>query len=372
MSHSVMVPLTAFLQATPPVESVPGCTEDGAGADFHPGDTAPAPADPAAAKAPPPRDGPPDPLQRLVEALSGISSAVAGKPQDASLPEAGVLSLAGDGSIDPPDPAAAQPEATGAPLLDARAEGWPDLVAAQAGHPRPAEPDGSGRAMPDLRHGSSAAQSAQSPAAAPGAAEIGPPGPAPASGPPVGLAPAPSQEAPVSATASDTTRFDAAVPDAGAVPTDRLAAPALVEGKALADPVPARPGPVPVARQIAEAVVLSRGDVIEIALAPEELGRLRLVVSGQDQAPHVTVWVERPEVLEQVRRNGAFLQECLSDAGMDGASFEFRGDTPPDSRGDRAEPPPDRHDGTATGFMPLAVPVSWTPMAVSARLDIRI
>lgn len=129
----------------------------------------------------------------------------------------------------------------------------------------------------------------------------------------------------------------------------------------------------PVARQIIEALVTAREAVIEIALAPEELGRLRMVVSGPDQAPHVVVWVERPEVLDQLRRNGAFLGECLGDAGMDGASFEFRGDgKPQDPRPDDTGAASENRSGSSAVTPALSAPVIWTPMAVSARLDIRI
>lgn len=135
---------------------------------------------------------------------------------------------------------------------------------------------------------------------------------------------------------------------------------------------PRAPLPVPPARQIAEAVVTARDDVVEIALAPEELGRIRMVMSGPEHMPHVMIWVERPDTLDQLRRNAAFLQECFGDAGMADASFEFAGDTPSGSRDDApATKTPDR-----TGFDMVedirAIPVAWTPMVVSARLDIRI
>lgn len=132
---------------------------------------------------------------------------------------------------------------------------------------------------------------------------------------------------------------------------------------------------VPVAaivRQIAEAVVTAREDRIEIALAPEELGRIRMVMSGPDHNPHVVIWAERPEVLDQLRRNSAFLQECLGDAGMAEASFEFQGDggtgTGPD---DRQRLPDSAGPGADITDM-IPAPPTWTPLAIPARLDIRI
>ena len=128
---------------------------------------------------------------------------------------------------------------------------------------------------------------------------------------------------------------------------------------------------VPAARQIADAVVTARDDLIEIALSPEELGRIRMVLSGPDHSPHVAIWAERPEVLDQLRRNAAVLQEFLGDAGMADASFEFRDDTPSGSRG--GHPVTAASDGPVLAAEPVqSVPIAWTPMAIPGRLDIRI
>ena len=144
--------------------------------------------------------------------------------------------------------------------------------------------------------------------------------------------------------------------DASPVPTDQPALPRIPLAS--------------VARQVAEAVVTARDDQIEVALAPEELGKIRMVMSGPEHSPHVMIWAERPEVLDQLRRNSAFLQECLRDAGMTDASFEFQGDTSAGSGGRQPQP-----DNAPPGFVvteSVPVPVAWTPTAIPARLDIRI
>ncbi|WP_295047406.1 flagellar hook-length control protein FliK [uncultured Paracoccus sp.] len=136
---------------------------------------------------------------------------------------------------------------------------------------------------------------------------------------------------------------------------------------------PLPPSRIPVAsvvRQMAEAVVTTREDRIEIALAPEELGRIRMVMSGPEHSPHVVVWAERPEVLDQLRRNATFLQECFGDAGMADASFEFQGDGGAGSG--RGQPLPDASGQGFDVIESIPVPVAWTPMAIPARLDIRI
>ncbi|WP_157994818.1 flagellar hook-length control protein FliK [Paracoccus tegillarcae] len=77
-------------------------------------------------------------------------------------------------------------------------------------------------------------------------------------------------------------------------------------------------------RQVAEAVLHLYGDRTEIALSPEELGSVRLVVSRGENGPSLTVWVERPEVLEMLRRNSDALLADLQDGGLDGAALDFR------------------------------------------------
>lgn len=155
-------------------------------------------------------------------------------------------------------------------------------------------------------------------------------------------------------------------------PAGPLPAPTRGEAAVPAEARLTRAAVLPVARQIAEAVVTARDDLVEIALAPEELGKIRMVVTGPDHHPHVTVWVERPEVLDQLRRNAAVLQECLGDAGMPDASFDFQGDTPSDSRRGQAAASTAPASSFEAAEPARSIPVAWTPMAVPARLDIRI
>lgn len=77
-------------------------------------------------------------------------------------------------------------------------------------------------------------------------------------------------------------------------------------------------------RQVADAAITIRDEQVEIALSPEELGRIRMVLSGREHAPHLVVWAERPEVLDQLRRNAAMLLENFGETGLRDATFEFR------------------------------------------------
>mgnify|MGYP002717638809 CR=1 FL=1 len=214
----------------------------------------------------------------------------------------------------------------------------------------------------------------------------------------------PPSPSPKGEVAGDAILPDAkvALPDAGvriavAVPADPPPAPAIQADPAAlqidslpADPLPSSapaardaaspqapavlpPSRIPtalVARQVADAVVTAREDRVEVALAPEELGRIRMVMTGPDHSPHVVIWAERPEVLDQLRRNASFLQDCFGDAGMADASFEFQGDGGTGSGGRQPLPDAVRHGFDATE--PALIPLAWTPMAIPARLDIRI
>ncbi|RNF34444.1 flagellar hook-length control protein FliK [Paracoccus methylarcula] len=80
-----------------------------------------------------------------------------------------------------------------------------------------------------------------------------------------------------------------------------------------------------VLRQVSDAVVTMRDEMVEITLSPEELGRVRMVLTGHDRAPHLTIWAERPDVLDQMRRNSDMLLQQFNDEGLTDATLDFRG-----------------------------------------------
>lgn len=127
--------------------------------------------------------------------------------------------------------------------------------------------------------------------------------------------------------------------------------------------------PRPVVQQVAEALVTSRADRTEIALSPEELGRLRVVFTGPDRT-HVTIWAERPETLDLVRRNADLLAQQLADAGIGGGSMEFRRDDRPEGWGMQARDTGTNGDGAAPA---PTESLRLSPRVLSdRRLDIRI
>lgn len=129
------------------------------------------------------------------------------------------------------------------------------------------------------------------------------------------------------------------------------------------------PDPRPVIRQVTEALVTIRGDRTEIALSPEELGRVRLIMTGPDRS-HIAIWAERPETLDLVRRNADLLTQQLADAGVGTDSMSFRRD---DRAGWPDGAPRGMADGDDSPAPPDAMLVRLTPASLSdRRLDIRI
>lgn len=110
--------------------------------------------------------------------------------------------------------------------------------------------------------------------------------------------------------------------------------------------------PPPVNRQIADAIITASDKMVEVKLAPEELGRVRMVLTGQDRSPHLTIWVERPETLEQMRRNGSSLLQDLHDAGMTEATVDFRDGRHEQADADTKEAGDDGRDSWGTNTLP--------------------
>lgn len=82
------------------------------------------------------------------------------------------------------------------------------------------------------------------------------------------------------------------------------------------------PPPSPTA-QIAQMLAQTKGDVFEITLSPEELGRVRIHLQQSEIGLQVLIATERPETLDFLRKNIAALSRDLSDLGFAGARFEF-------------------------------------------------
>lgn len=285
-----------------------------------------------------------DPEQNLAQVLdswSGISASVVDepgpRPAEAGLPEVAQLGPSiPPGRTQPSAPGISSPAAPGMPA-DAKPDTAPDVaLAAGDGEADPPNATDDAPAVPRVteRVGREQAVGPAAPART-ALAELG------------------------SATRPELVLAATSVAETIEVPVRQL------------DHRPLTFHPPAILRQVADAVVTMKGDRLEIALSPEELGRVRLVVTGAERSAQVTVWVERPEVLELLRRNSGLLSEHFSDAGMSGAGFEFR-----------EEPRQDWPAGTAFEATDALEPAAETvlhvvasgsrPLSGERRLDVRL
>ncbi|WP_410216844.1 flagellar hook-length control protein FliK [Paracoccus sp. (in: a-proteobacteria)] len=129
-----------------------------------------------------------------------------------------------------------------------------------------------------------------------------------------------------------------------------------------------QPDPRPVLQQVTQALVTTRADSTEIALAPEELGRIRLVFSGHDRS-QLTIWAERPETLDLVRRNADMLTQQLQEAGVETGLMNFRQDQPGTRWSESAAPLSGEPDEAAPAPATL-VQLAPTPSG-DRRIDVR-
>nr|WP_111300094.1 flagellar hook-length control protein FliK [Paracoccus saliphilus] len=157
----------------------------------------------------------------------------------------------------------------------------------------------------------------------------------------------------------DPTTVEARLHRDTAAPDRLVATPAALGGPAEARPV---------LNQMTQALVSTTSDRTDIALSPEELGRLRLVFSGHDRS-QITIWAERPETLDLVRRHADLLTQQLAEAGVQAGSLDFRQGT------QRDWPQPTHSTGGAeSGSDPIPGPaLRPVPAPLSdRRLDIRL
>ncbi len=130
------------------------------------------------------------------------------------------------------------------------------------------------------------------------------------------------------ASLSEVTITSAPVERQGGTTATSQAAPTTV-----ATPETARQ----VAAQIAIAVNTTPNKTTEIALNPEELGRVRLSLSAADGAIVLNVLAERPETQDLLRRNIDLLAQEFRQLGYTSISFSF-GDQNGDARAEDTQP----------------------------------
>nr|WP_256449465.1 flagellar hook-length control protein FliK [Paracoccus sp. Z118] len=86
--------------------------------------------------------------------------------------------------------------------------------------------------------------------------------------------------------------------------------------------LPATVAPAP-HLQLADGIVAARNGVVEITLNPHELGRVRVMISGDRTDLQVGMIVERSDTLDLLRRHADLLLRELKDSGVGNAQLEF-------------------------------------------------
>jgi len=81
-----------------------------------------------------------------------------------------------------------------------------------------------------------------------------------------------------------------------------------------------------VALQLAEALATKGERNIDVALNPEELGRVKMRVTTADSSVIVMITTERPETGDMMRRHINELAEEFRKMGFEDISFEFGGE----------------------------------------------
>lgn len=200
--------------------------------------------------------------------------------------------------------------------------------------------------------------------------------------PPAAAARYPS-EAPTTRTIAQTDPFprspagtaDSQGPDpAGQIDIAPLAAsPGLQTVAALAATgrdighVPARH----ILRQLHDAVAHKPDGPVEVALSPEELGRVRMTLHPAEHGITVAVQAERPETLDLMRRNIEMLARDFRSLGYADVSFSFGAESGERQGGEATPPPFVAETESASPAPPIAPP---TPAARGAdgSLDLRM
>ncbi len=127
-----------------------------------------------------------------------------------------------------------------------------------------------------------------------------------------------------------------------------------------------------VAQQLVPVVRAVPGEVTEITLRPEELGRVQMRVSGQEGQILLQVVAERPETQDLMRRHIEIVERAFRDLGYSDIAFEFS-TSGRQNRSPGAEPPGPEQDlrpDTAEDEEPPLPPAPR--LAATTRLDIRV
>ena len=123
--------------------------------------------------------------------------------------------------------------------------------------------------------------------------------------------------------------------------------------------------------QVSEAIRTTSSGSVEIKLNPEELGRVKLVMTLQDAGMVVAFSAERSETMELIRRHVDLLAQELRQSGHQSVDFQFEGEGRR-QEGQESLPKFDDEPHAAMGIAELSKSQPSTKAELDGRLDIRI
>lgn len=126
-----------------------------------------------------------------------------------------------------------------------------------------------------------------------------------------------------------------------------------------------------VAGQMAATIVAKPGSgSVEIALTPEELGKVSIKVTGREDGLHMMIVADRPETMDLMRRHISILSAEFKEMGLGDLSFDLGTSANPDHDAE----PPERSTFLTTGDLDPATetPARARPTQVVRALDLRL
>ncbi|WP_170451429.1 flagellar hook-length control protein FliK [Ruegeria arenilitoris] len=126
-----------------------------------------------------------------------------------------------------------------------------------------------------------------------------------------------------------------------------------------------------VAGQMAASIVAKPGSgSVEIALTPEELGKVSIKVTGREDGLHMMIVADRPETMDLMRRHISILSAEFKEMGLGDLSFDLGTSANPEQDAE----PTERSTFITTGELDPATetPALARPTQVDRALDLRL
>ncbi|MGR3662201.1 MAG: flagellar hook-length control protein FliK [Paracoccaceae bacterium] len=120
--------------------------------------------------------------------------------------------------------------------------------------------------------------------------------------------------------------------------------------------------------QMVDALIRQPSHPVEIALNPEELGRVRIALSHLDSGLTVVITAERPETLDLMRRHIDQLEAEFRQLGYENIGFEFSGGDADSSDQSETEKQPSSDQMTDSPETTTLTPMSTQTTGVDIRL----